>query len=64
VGAEKVALNADRLAELRADAPGLDPVAVRRAAELVLETRRTLRVNVSEELALEALFYRLESLLV
>jgi hypothetical protein len=29
----------------------------------VLETRRNLQVNVAEELALEALFYRVEALL-
>jgi len=62
-GAPEVAINADRAEELRADAEGLDPRAARQAAELVLETRRRLRVNVSEELALEALFYRLESAL-
>jgi DNA polymerase-3 subunit delta' len=57
-GAGEVAINADRGEELRADAEGLDPRAARRAAELALDTRRRLRVNVSEELALEALFYR------
>lgn len=61
--AEEMALNADRQGELRADAEGLDPRAARAATELVQDTRRRLRVNVSEELALEALFYRLESLL-
>jgi DNA polymerase-3 subunit delta' len=49
----------DRGAELEADAEGVDPVAARRAVELVLDTRRRLRVNVSEELALEALWLRL-----
>jgi DNA polymerase III subunit delta' len=58
-----LALNVDRLDELREDAEGLDSRAPRRAAELVLETRRNLRVNVSEELALEALLYRAEALL-
>jgi DNA polymerase III subunit delta' len=62
-GAAELAINADRAAELRADADGLDPRAARRAAELVLDARRRLRVNVSEELALEALFYRAESAL-
>jgi len=32
-------------------------------AELVMETRRRLQVNVREELALEALVFRLEALL-
>ncbi|MGH2962394.1 MAG: hypothetical protein ACRDL3_09410, partial [Solirubrobacterales bacterium] len=62
-GAPELADNADRTAELAADAEGLDPRAPRRATELVLDTRRRLRVHVSEQLALEALFYRLESTL-
>jgi DNA polymerase III subunit delta' len=62
-GAAEVAINADRGDQLGADAEGLDPRAARRAAELVAEVRRRLRVNVSEELALEALFFRLESAL-
>jgi DNA polymerase III subunit delta' len=62
-GAAEVAVNADRADELRADASGLDQAASRRAAELVLDTRRRLRVNVSEELALEALFYRVSAAL-
>ena len=62
-GAPRLADNADRADELGADAEGLDPRAPRRAAELVLDTRRRLRVNVSEQLALEALFYRVESTL-
>ena len=59
-GAEEVAFNRDRLAQLRAAAEGLDPAAARRAAELVQDTRRRLDLNVSEELALEALYFRLE----
>jgi DNA polymerase III subunit delta' len=62
-GAEEVAFNRDRLDVLRQQASGLDPAAPRRAAELVQETRRSLDLNVSEELALEALFFRLEALL-
>jgi DNA polymerase-3 subunit delta' len=62
-GAPDLLLNIDRADALRADAAGLDPAAARRAAELVLETRRNLQVNVSEQLALEALFYRAEALL-
>ena len=58
-GAEDVVLNADRLAELTEDAEGLDPPRARRAVEWVLDTRRRLRLNVSEELALEALWLRL-----
>jgi DNA polymerase III subunit delta' len=59
-GAEEVAFNRDRLPQLRAAAEGLDPAAARRAAELVQDTRRRLDLNVSEELALEALYFRLE----
>jgi DNA polymerase-3 subunit delta' len=62
-GAEDVAFNRDRLEQLRTQAAGLDPTRARRGAEIVQETRRSLDLNVSEELALEALFYRLESLL-
>jgi len=62
-GAEEVAFNRDRLEQLRAQAAGLDPASARRGAELVQEARRGLNLNVSEELALEALFFRLEALL-
>jgi DNA polymerase III subunit delta' len=62
-GAEEVAFNRDRLAELRATAAGLDPARPRRAAELVEDTRRRLDLNVSEELALEALGFRLAAVL-
>jgi DNA polymerase III subunit delta' len=61
-GAEQVVFNRDRLERLRSQAEGLDPAAARRGAELVQETRRGLELNVSEELALEALFFRLERL--
>lgn len=61
-GAEEVVFNRDRLEQLRAGASGLDPAHARRGAELVQETRRGLDLNVSEELALEALFFRLEAL--
>ncbi len=58
-GAEEVAFNRDRLEQLRSQASSLDPASARRAAETVQETRRSLDLNVSEELALEALFFRL-----
>jgi DNA polymerase-3 subunit delta' len=61
-GAEEVVFNRDRLGKLREQAVGLDPARARRGAELVQETQRGLELNVSEELALEALFFRLESL--
>ncbi len=60
-GADEVVLNADRRAELAEDAVGLDPARAREAVEWVLDARRRLRVNVSEELALEALWLRLAS---
>jgi DNA polymerase-3 subunit delta' len=59
-GAEEVVFNRDLLPQLRAAAEGLDPADARRAAELVQDTRRRLDLNVSEELALEALCFRLE----
>jgi DNA polymerase-3 subunit delta' len=62
-GAEEVVFNRDRLERLRAQATDVDAVAARQGASLVQETRRGLELNVSEELALEALFFRLENLL-
>jgi DNA polymerase III subunit delta' len=62
-GAEEVAFNRDRLEQLRAQASEVDATAARQGAALVQETRRGLELNVSEELALEALFFRLETLL-
>ncbi len=59
-GAEEVAFNRDRLDQLRTQAATLDPARPRTAAAAVQETRRSLDLNVSEELALEALFFRLE----
>ena len=54
-GAGELALNADRRAELEASAQGIDGRRARRGAELVMDTRRRLTVNVNETLALEAL---------
>jgi DNA polymerase III subunit delta' len=53
----------DRADALAQDAEGRNPQRLRAAVELVEETRRRLRSNVTEELALEALAYRLEALL-
>lgn len=53
----------DRRAELQHDADGRGAVALRRGMELVADTRLSLSLNVSEELALEALAYRLQALL-
>jgi DNA polymerase-3 subunit delta' len=63
VGADDVVFNRDRVDELRTQAGGIDPARARRAAELVQDTRRRLDLNVSEELALEALFFRIDRLL-
>jgi DNA polymerase-3 subunit delta' len=65
-GAVDLVRNADRLSELRADAEvgrGADATALRRAIELVEDTRQRFQLNVSEDLALEALTYRLEHVL-
>jgi DNA polymerase-3 subunit delta' len=61
-GAEELVRNADRPAELRADS-GVEPTKLLNAVELVEETRRRFQLNVSEELACEALAYRLERVL-
>jgi DNA polymerase-3 subunit delta' len=65
-GAVELVRNSDRLAELRADAGlgrGGDLGALRRALELVEDTRQRFQLNVSEDLALEALTYRLRDVL-
>jgi DNA polymerase III subunit delta' len=62
-GAADVAHNRDRLAQLQSQAAGLAPNGSRRAVELVEDTRRRLDLNVSEELALEALSFRLAAVL-
>jgi DNA polymerase-3 subunit delta' len=62
-GATDVVYNCDRLDELESRAAGLDPSRPRRAAELVQDTRRRLDLNVSEELALKALAFRLAAVL-
>ena len=61
--APELACNVDREAELADGARGRDPSALRRAIELVADTRDRLPLNVNEELACEALGYRLERLL-
>lgn len=62
-GAPELIFNGDRTGELAADAKGVDPAAAGQAVEMVLDTRRRLRLNVSEELAMEALWLRLGELL-
>jgi DNA polymerase-3 subunit delta' len=61
-GADELVRNSDRVTELLADA-GIDPSRLRAAVELVEDTRVRFALNVSEELACEALAYRLERLL-
>jgi DNA polymerase-3 subunit delta' len=58
--AEEVVYATDRLPKLRADAVGRDPRALQAALEAVEDTRQRLALHVSEELACEALAYRLE----
>jgi DNA polymerase III subunit delta' len=62
-GVGEVVYNCDRVPELEREAAGRGPVALRTAVELVRGTRLRLALNVSEELALEALAYRLQELL-
>jgi DNA polymerase-3 subunit delta' len=62
-GAGELVHAVDRRAELESDAEGRDALSLRRGIELVADTRLSLSLNVSEELALEALAYRLQSLL-
>jgi DNA polymerase III subunit delta' len=61
-GAADLVHNADRVAELERAATGREAAALREGVGLVEDTRARLLVNVSEELALEALAYRLERL--
>jgi DNA polymerase-3 subunit delta' len=60
--AEELVRAVDRVDELRIDAGG-DPVRLLEAIELVEDTRQRFQLNVSEELACEALTYKLERLL-
>jgi DNA polymerase III subunit delta' len=61
-GAEDLVRNSDRLAELK-ESGDVDAARLREAIELVEDTRLRFILNVSEELACEALAYRLERLL-
>src|SRR6185295_10910858 len=54
-GAPELAFNADRAEQLQHDAQGRSPAALRKAQELVDDTRARLQVNVGFELACEAL---------
>jgi DNA polymerase III subunit delta' len=61
-GADDLVHHVDRRSQLEAD-EGRDPGRLRAAIELVEDTRQRFQLNVSEELACEALAYRLESTL-
>jgi DNA polymerase-3 subunit delta' len=62
-GAPEVIYAVDRRQEILSDADGRDRVRLRHALELLAGARLSLALNVSEELALEGLAYRLEGLL-
>jgi DNA polymerase-3 subunit delta' len=61
-GAEAAILASDRAPALAAAAPGRDPRRLREAIEVCEEARKSLELNVSEDLALTALTLRLERL--
>jgi DNA polymerase-3 subunit delta' len=62
-GAPELVYAVDRRAELEHDARGREGVRLGEGIGLLADTRLSLSLNVSEELALEALAYRLEGLL-
>jgi DNA polymerase-3 subunit delta' len=65
-GARDLVRNSDRMALLEADSVvggGGDARALRAAVELIEDTRQRLPLNVSEDLACEALTYRVERML-
>jgi DNA polymerase III subunit delta' len=62
-GAGELVYAVDRRAELEQDAAGRASARLRDGIDLVGATRLSLSLNVSEELALEALAFRLEALL-
>ncbi|MEJ7817784.1 MAG: hypothetical protein WKF49_03820, partial [Thermoleophilaceae bacterium] len=62
-GAPGAALDPERAERLAAGAPARDTRRLRVAAERCEDVRMALAVNVSEDLALEALGYRLGHLL-
>ncbi len=61
-GAQDLVYAVDRRAQLADDARERDSARIRQGIELVQDTRLRLALNVSEELALEALAYRLQAL--
>jgi DNA polymerase-3 subunit delta' len=61
-GAEEVLFNPDRAEVLREQVRGMRVSSAREATLLIADTRRRLKLNVSEELALEALCFRMTRL--
>jgi len=59
-GAPEAAINADFAVELAEDAAVVDPQAVERALEAVLETRRRFELQLHAGLALDAMFVRVQ----
>lgn len=62
VGADDAVLGSDRIGDLAPAASDRDPAKLREAAEQCEETRSSLQLNVTEELALSALTFRLREL--
>jgi DNA polymerase-3 subunit delta' len=62
-GAPELVYAVDRRPELEHDARGREGIRLREGIELIGDSRLSLSLNVSEELALEALAYRLQALL-
>jgi DNA polymerase-3 subunit delta' len=62
-GAPELIFAVDRAPELEHDSEGRDAARLRAGIELIGDSRLSLSLHVSEELALEALAYRLEALL-
>jgi DNA polymerase-3 subunit delta' len=61
-GADAAVLGTDSVADLAPAAAGRDPVRLRQAAECCEDTRSAFQLNVTEELALSALTFRLREL--
>ena len=61
-GADGAVLGTDRISTLAAAAGGRDPVKLRAAAERCEEARSNLELNVTEDVALSALSFRLREL--
>jgi DNA polymerase-3 subunit delta' len=61
-GAQELVYGVDRMGELEVDAKAHGGASARAGVELVRATRARIALNVGEELALEALAYRLQAL--